>query len=196
MTTYDQECCAFCLDYFEMHNKIEYNKIEYNKIESDQTFVDTCKFKLATFDNQNVKLNCNHIFHFKCFIEYLTYEYEIYYKNINTYFLENINFYNIFKCPICRTSVLKNTIYKILDKSNTLYKINSEVINKLNKLKYKISCNKFLIYSKFVFNKHCQIKNVHDINKMNIIHDEILLFKKDLDKYILNLYILKTNLKS
>jgi len=190
MVNYDQESCVFCLDYFEVNNKTEYNKIENN-----QNFLDKCKFKLSTFDNQNVKLNCNHIFHFKCFIEYLTYEYEMYRKNINTYFLENINFYNIFNCPICRTNVLKNTIYKILDKSNNLHKINSEIINKLSQLKYKISCNKFLIYSKFIFNKSCQIQNVHDINKMNIIYDEILLFKNDLDKYILDLYKLKTNLK-
>lgn len=183
MVHYDQKCCVFCLDYFEV----------YNKTENNQTYLDICKSKLSKFDNQIIKLNCNHIFHFKCFIEYLTYEYKTYRKRSD---ISVITFYNILNCPICRTNLLKNTIYKILDKSNNLYKIHSEITNKLKQLKYKMFYNTFLIYSKFIFNKHCQIQKVHDITKMNIMYDEILLLKKYLDKYILDIYVLKINLKS
>lgn len=63
-------------------------------------FNDTCSICLEKFNTKNtkyVKLPCNHDLHEKCFDEYL-----------HSYYLIMFNDVNIFKCPLCRTQLLKN----------------------------------------------------------------------------------------
>jgi len=116
--SFNQEC-IFCLELLQTNDSCYKKKDKDYKNKQHKDYQNL----LLDIVNTNVKLKCNHCFHSECFFLYVKY---------------NCKILNSLKCPICRYSILKNDIRKIL----ITYFI------MLKKLHFKISINNFLKWSK------------------------------------------------
>lgn len=141
------DLCIFCLEL--LNNKNTDNELQ------DMTYA-------------NLKLNCNHIFHFECFFLYIKYHY----GKLDT--LQDLQ--NKLKCPICRYIISKNNIRQILIKYLFL----------LKRLHLKINIRKICIYFNYIDKltdklkkSYCKDTNEHEDDEYeDDEYDEEFLKKK------------------